>query len=122
MPHGHRRRAGLTLIELLTVIVIILLLVAILAPSLIRVQVLGRTAQTQTIIHTLSNACHVYQQEFKYFPDAKETGQNNDDTPSMAGRYRLALSFFGETDKDNNDEGWRLSGAARNVTTSIFSA
>jgi len=92
----------MTLIELLVVIVILMLLVTILMPSLFRVQVLARTAQTKTIINTLSNACSVYQQEFRYFPDADEIVNNRGDD-GLQGRHRLVRSFCGP-----GDNGWTL--------------
>jgi len=97
----------MTIVELMAVIFILIVLVATMIPSLVRVQTVARTSQTKTILNTLSTACNLYQAEFKYYPDAPET---RDGARNMDGRNRLVQAFRGyRTDSDNETgDGWRL--------------
>jgi len=109
-PPFHR---AFTLTELMVAIVIIMILVAILAPTVVRVQTLAKVAQTQTIINALSGACNLYHVEFNYYPDDNETYVNGNRTSIvMQGRHRLAQSLLGfRTDSSKHLEtgnGWRL--------------
>jgi len=102
----------MTIIELMVVVVILMILVATMMPSLVRVQVLGRTSQTKAIIHTLSNACDMYMREFNEYPDS--TKITSPPADAMQGRHRLVRAFYGQTGEADDSvdgrqgDGWRL--------------
>jgi len=62
------RNAGFTLVEVLTVVIIIGVLISILIPVVSGVQKRARAAETQSWISQLSNAINTYQQDFRAYP------------------------------------------------------
>jgi len=109
-PNARWRRHGMTIVELMVVIVILMILVATMMPSLVRVQILGKTTQTKATINTLSNACRAYQQEQDLQGSQVVLGQRVKDYPpdstpvsGKQGRHRLVEAFYGP-----GDNGWQV--------------
>lgn len=92
---------GMTLVELMVVIAIVVVLLAALLPSMFQMQKYGRTAATRATVRMLSDACETYMRDFKEYPDSTPT-------PDMQGRHRLVQSLRGYRDDDGQTgDGWR---------------
>jgi prepilin-type N-terminal cleavage/methylation domain-containing protein len=90
---------GFTLIEILVTIAIIVLLVAIVIPSVRHVQKVVGHGRSQGIINLLDGACQMYFQDFKVYPDS--TPMIDPDPAKcyggkkMYGRHRLVVALTG---------------------------
>ncbi len=67
-PTRLRRRAGFTLVELLTVIAIIGILAGILIPTVSFAIKSARSAKSKVQLANLVSMCEMYHQEYKYWP------------------------------------------------------
>ena len=105
-------KKGFTLIELMVVISIIVILVAILYPSVISAIQSARAAQVSARISELGNGCTLFRNDNNYFPgqstaDATELGHNSSGpngttTGSQLLAERLFLDFA-DANWDNNN-------------------
>lgn len=92
-----RRRAGFTLVELLTVIVIISILVSILAPSVSKAVMLGKTMKTRALIRDLSDACVAFKSDNRYYPgQTTKTGSTHPDLVANKGSMFLAKALWSD--------------------------
>ena len=67
---GPSRRSGFTLIEMLVVIVIIMILAAILIPTVMRAICQGRQASMRAMISQLEQACKSYELDHAVYPES----------------------------------------------------
>jgi len=96
------RRRGFTLVELLTVISIIILLLAMLAPAYGKIQRQIKTQASQAVIGQLDLACRQYRGDFGDFPPSQAAGY------TMQGSQLMALFLTGygpDTGSDGTPSG-----------------
>ncbi len=99
--------SGFTMVELLTVIVIIMLLVSIIVPSVGMAIKAAKQAKTQTWVTSLSNGCQSYFSENRnLYPGQHYPSKLNDGTYS--GSQVLAAAMYGwdvgSSDPDPSDK------------------
>lgn len=106
-------KKGFTLIELMVVVSVIVILVAILYPSVASAILSARAAQVQTRISELGNGCILFHNDTNYYP-----GQSPADLLELAngttGSQLLAEKMF----LDFNDTDWYGSMTGSNDLTS----
>lgn len=105
-----QRNAGFTLVEVLTVVIIIGVLISILIPVVSGVQKRARAAETQSWVSQLSNAITNYYQDFKAYPgplgnnEIQNPGTNLAyppvGSPPAFNNFGLPASGAGATDFD----------------------
>lgn len=112
-------KKGFTLIELMVVIAIIVILVAILYPSVMSAILTAHAAQVQTRISQLGNGCTLYRGDNNYYPgqstsNMTELGRNAA-VGTTTGSQLLAEALFldfSDTNWDNNNHTTNLTVAA----------
>ena len=67
---NSRRRAGFTLVELLTVVGIIALLISILLPSLAQARIQAKTTATGLAVKALGDGLEMFRNDFGEYPDS----------------------------------------------------
>ena len=70
-PHSARRRAGFSLLEIMTVIVILAILISITIPVIIRSKVKAMAGMAQVDCSTISGAIKQYYDDYKRYPMRK---------------------------------------------------
>jgi type II secretory pathway pseudopilin PulG len=76
--HARTSRGAFTLVELLTIIIILGILVTILAPSLTKYRQVGMIKMTQATINSLELGCMLYRDDFSgVFPPSRDTNYNS---------------------------------------------
>ena len=109
---AERRRAGFTLLEILTVIIIIGMLLLIGVPSILRMQQVAMRKTSLATINTIEVACNLYWNDFAYYPPSDNTG-------GLEGRQWLVSALTGQqldgggTVMDDRLPGWGFKTSAR---------
>lgn len=97
-PAGRSKSRAFTLVELLTVIVIIALLMSILVPSITAILSLAHATKTAARISALSNGANAYKSDTQYYPGIRHenrlTGSVNPESPTYTGSQVLAATMF----------------------------
>ncbi|MFM9080103.1 MAG: type II secretion system protein, partial [Opitutaceae bacterium] len=109
-----RRSAGLTLIELLTVVAILGILAAIIVPTTASARIAAKKAKTRGQFAQWSTAIEAFRQEYGYYPTFESTGagMNKVNGNTIGGTNLAAVHRFYET-----LVGSRRDGAALPTTT-----
>ena len=93
-----RRNAGFTLVELLTVVIIIGLLVAILLPTVTSAIKTAMAANSRTRVNSLDKGCELYKKEYQLYPGQRymtdATRGLNGSGGSKTGSQVLAASMY----------------------------
>jgi prepilin-type N-terminal cleavage/methylation domain-containing protein len=115
-------KKGFTLIELMVVISVIVILVAILYPSVASAILSARAAQVQTRITELGNGCTQYRGDNNYYPgqsttDMTELGRNSQ-AGTTTGSQLLAEALF----LDFSDMNWDNNNASPNKPNTNLTA
>jgi len=99
-PGGGRRAAhrGFTLVELMTVIVILTILIAIGAPAIVAARRQFRIDASRSLFGLIEGACRMYQADWKEYPPSASAG-------GMTGKQRLVEGLTGYRD-DDGQAGW----------------
>ena len=89
------RKAGFTIVELLTVMSIIIILMGLLAPAMNRVRRYARRVSQKNQFHSIDIALEVFRAEFDGYPDS---GAMDTATPpqSYCGAMKLAEAMMGQ--------------------------
>ena len=103
---ANRRRKGeaFTLIELLTIIMIIVLLVGLGAPSILKMQSQAARSVSLTTLRTIDQAVRAYEVDHKQFPPSADSG-------GLQGKHWLVwalVGYKGEADDKADGYGFRV--------------
>lgn len=95
-PGRNGRRRGFTMVELMTVIVVIGLLMAILIPSLVQVKTEIERNASLTMIRMLDSACEAYFNDFEDYPPSSTHDEDYGYLPAGGdGKHLLPLLLTG---------------------------
>lgn len=96
----QRKREAFTLIELLTIIMIIVLLAGLGAPSILKMQAQAARSISLTTIRTIDQACRAYELDHKQFPPSA-------DSDGRQGRHWLVWALTGyKNDAEDKADGY----------------
>ncbi len=109
ITNNTTRRQAFTLIEMLTIVVIIGLLLGIAMPSLIKVRLQFMRSASLATLRTISGACEMYKIDFDEFPPSNNTGYPY--LPAWQGRELLPLLLIGYGN-DTDTKGHPMEGGA----------
>ena len=93
---NSRGRPGLTLVELMTVIAIIMLLIGILIPALSSARIQAKKSSTAGLIKAIESGCEMFRGDFKQYPQSR--GPNPFESGSdflLMGAQWLGLQLVG---------------------------
>ncbi|HZL70982.1 MAG TPA: prepilin-type N-terminal cleavage/methylation domain-containing protein [Planctomycetota bacterium] len=91
---GPSRRFGFTLIEMLVVIVIIMILAAILIPTVMRAICQGRQASMKALISQLETACKSYETDHNVFPESNAAFDSAGLARALSKATRKTSAYF----------------------------
>ena len=92
-PFGrHSTRAGLTLVELLTVVAVISILIGILIPTVSTVRTSARKAKAKIILNQWAAAIETFRQEYGFYPAFSFNGDGTIDTDEESDEFIETLS------------------------------
>lgn len=94
------RRPGFTLLEMLTVVIIVGLLLAIGTPSVLRMQLIAMRRTSLVRIRTLETGCEAYKKDFGMFPPSGSASNGIGKTACPQGQHNLARCLVGYRDDD----------------------
>lgn len=87
------RKAGFTIVELLTVMSIIIILMGLLAPAMNRVRRFAWRVRQKNQFHSIDVALELFRAEFDSYPDSEEKDASG---ASYCGAMKLAEAMFGQ--------------------------
>lgn len=93
------KRAGFTIVELLTVMSIIIILIGILVPSLNMVRRYATDVKQRAQFHSIDAALELFKNEFEAYPDSSTAGKapdNDEDNKDYPGAARLCEAMMGQ--------------------------
>lgn len=85
--------AGFTLVEIMTIVVIIALLLAIALPSINRVRIRAMESGSYSTLYVIETGCRMYYDDLERYPSSDAAGPN-----SWQGRNNLVLALTGFLD------------------------
>jgi len=112
--HTTRPRAGFTLLEMLTVVIIVGLLLAIGTPSVLRMQLIAMRRTSHVRINTLETGCNAYKNDFNMYPPSGSVSGNGATTSQ--GQFNLVRCLVGYQDASGdgyNGLGFKTSAKGR---------
>jgi len=87
------KKAGFTIVELLTVMSIIIILMGLLAPAMSRVRIYARKVSQKNQFHSIDVALELFRAEFDGYPDS---GALDGSGASYCGAMKLAEAMVGQ--------------------------
>jgi type II secretory pathway pseudopilin PulG len=97
-PGGAGRRGGFTLVELLTIIIILSMLISLTTPSILKAREIFKVNQTRATIGQLEAGCRQYRMDWEANPPSG-TGRRGV-VGGLRGRYALVQALLGYRDDD----------------------
>ncbi|HAU36430.1 MAG TPA: hypothetical protein DCX07_01770, partial [Phycisphaerales bacterium] len=94
----RRKREAFTLVELLTIILIIVLLAGLGAPSILKMQAQAARSISLTTIRTIDQACRAYEIDHKQFPPSAVSD-------GLEGRHWLVWALTGYKNDEIGGDG-----------------
>ena len=89
------KRSGLTLIEMITVLAVIMILVGLLVPAVNKVRKMAKETQQRSQIATVSLGLEAWNDEFGYYPDSNEYTTGTAKEAIYTGAQKLGEALVG---------------------------